>query len=184
MKQKHKAYLRSNRCCGCSMCSTTFWEQLRNKKTRCSVRSSGESNIEKHKECATENRTLICHCTLIFYDLLCTSEIWYQNIIFLLYIKKPAVQPRLSLLRRRFSMDHQSNANPIISSFPITSTCLNVLFILVAGVNKQYYIQPYISAKKQREKKNQVRCGDKAKISSDAVKKSVASLLFWVYKDF
>lgn len=55
---------------------------------------------------------------------------------------------------------------------------------LVAGVNKQYYVQPYISAKKQHEKKNQVRCGDKAKISSDAVKKSVASLLFWVYKDF
>lgn len=55
--------------------------------------------------------------------------------------------------------------------------------VMVAGVNKQYYVQPYISAKKQREKKNQVRCGDKAKISSDAVKKSVASLLFFVYKD-
>ena len=58
------------------------------------------------------------------------------------------------LLHRRFSMDHQSNANPIMSSFPITSTCLNVLFILVAGANKQYYVQPYISAKKQRKNGN------------------------------
>ena len=104
--------------------------------------------------------------------------------ILIVHKKTGGANKVLPLLHRRFSTDHQSNANPIISSFPITSTCLNVLFILVAGVNKQYYVQPYISAKKQREKKNQVRCGDKAKISSDAVKKSVASLLFWVYKDF